>query len=69
MSSDTPMQRRARDERTARPDGGGEDDGGNLEAIRSAAQDLMTAGDIAIAQALSGDSARFLWANRQSGGQ
>jgi len=41
----------------------------NLEAIRDVARDLLAAGDRAIEHALSGNSERFLRANRQSGGE
>ena len=69
MNNHSPLQRRDRDVLPARsqdPGGGGDD---HLEAIRDAARDLLAAGDRAIEHALSGDSERFLRANRQSGGQ
>ena len=48
---------------------GGDSEGGGLEQARRAGDDLLAAGDAAIARALSGDSERFLRANRQEGGQ
>lgn len=44
-------------------------DGGNLDELRRAGEDLLEAGDEAIRRALSGDSEAFLRANRQQGGQ
>lgn len=44
-------------------------DGDGLDAIRSAGERLLRAGDDAIRRALSGDSLAFLAANRQSGGE
>ena len=69
MSSETPMRRREHDDRISPPQSGGDDGGDHLEAIRGAAQGLLAAGDRAIEQALSRDSAAYLWANRQRGGQ
>ncbi len=43
--------------------------GGNLPELRRQAEQLLSAGDEAIQRALSGDSERFLRANRQQGGQ
>ena len=43
------------------------DDG--LDSARTGAERLLQAADDAIARALSGDSAQFLRATRQSGGQ
>jgi|PlaIllAssembly_1097288.scaffolds.fasta_scaffold498838_2 hypothetical protein len=40
-----------------------------LTRVRRDAQELLSAGDEAIARALSGDSQAFLRANRQQGGQ
>lgn len=42
---------------------------GELDRMRSVGEDLLAAGDAAIARALSGDSEAFLRANRQQGGQ
>jgi hypothetical protein len=50
----------------AAPDAPG---GDGLHDIQQRAQDLLDAGDEAINRALSGDSTRFLRANRQLGGQ
>ena len=50
-------------------DGDGGDGGTGLEQIRQAGADLLAVGDAAIRRALSGDSERFLQANRQHGGQ
>ena len=64
------LREKTRDPITAQEragDGGGE--GSNLEQIRQSANDLLAAGDAAIRRALSGDSERFLQANRQHGGQ
>ena len=47
----------------------GSDEGDNLDAVRSHADQLLRAADDAIARALSGNSERFLEATRQSGGQ
>jgi len=41
----------------------------DLDATRQAVERLLTAGDAAINRALSGDSERFLAANRQQGGE
>lgn len=41
----------------------------NLEEVRADADRMLAAGDDAIARALSQDSASFLRANRQRGGQ
>ena len=49
------------------PDGGTND--ANLNRLRLAGQDLLTAGADAIQKALSGNSERFLAATRQQGGQ
>ena len=43
--------------------------GAEMEALRQAGERLLSAGDEAISRALSGDSERFLAANRQQGGQ
>ncbi len=43
--------------------------GGRLPEMRRQAEQLLSAGDEAIQRALSGDSERFLRANRQQGGQ
>jgi hypothetical protein len=48
---------------------GDDADGAGLGQARRAGEDLLAAGDAAIARALSGDSERFLRANRQEGGQ
>jgi hypothetical protein len=53
----------------ARPSRGDDADGAGLERARQAGDDLLAAGDAAIARALSGDSERFLRANRQQSGQ
>ena len=42
---------------------------GGLPELRRQAEQLLSAGDEAIQRALSGDSERFLRANRQQGGQ
>ena len=44
-------------------------EGADLAALRQAGDRLLAAGDEAIDRALSGDSERFLAANRQQGGQ
>ncbi len=46
--------------------GGG---GSNLNEMRRAGEGFLAAGDDAINRALSGNSERFLAANRQQGGQ
>ncbi len=43
--------------------------GVGLDNVRQAGADLLAAGDEAIRRALSGDSEKFLEANRQHGGQ
>jgi hypothetical protein len=43
--------------------------GADLSAVRQAGDSFLAAGDEAISRALSGDSERFLAANRQQGGQ
>ncbi len=43
--------------------------GGNLPEMRRQAEQLLSAGDEAIQRALSGNSERFLRANRQQSGQ
>jgi hypothetical protein len=43
--------------------------GDGLSEVQQTAQDLLDAGEEAINRALSGDSTRFLRANRQLGGQ
>jgi hypothetical protein len=48
---------------------GAPDGGADLDAARRAGERLLAAGDAAIARALSGDSERFLAANRQQGGE
>lgn len=70
------MRFRERDEeeraRAPRLNGpGGPDDAGgeDLERLRAVGEDFLAAGDEAIRRALSGDSERFLRANRQRGGQ
>ena len=53
-----------------RPDSSsGEPGGGNLSRLRQEAQNILAAGNDAINRALSRDSAAFLRANRQQGGQ
>jgi hypothetical protein len=42
---------------------------GNLDRVRQTGESLFHAADDAIARALSGDSAAFLQATRQEGGQ
>lgn len=44
-------------------------DKSNIDNIKKAGEDLLAAGDAAIAKALSGNSEDFLKATRQSGGQ
>lgn len=44
-------------------------EGGNLDALRAEANELLAAGDDAINRVLSGNSEAFLLANRQQGGQ
>jgi hypothetical protein len=46
-----------------------ESGGGNLESLRAAGRDFLTAGSDAINRALSGDSEAFLKASEQQGGQ
>jgi len=43
--------------------------GGNLDNLRQAGADLLTAAEELINRALSGDSVEFLAANRQQGGE
>ena len=43
--------------------------GGQLGGLRQRGDDLLDAADDAINRALTGDSTRFLVANRQQGGQ
>jgi hypothetical protein len=50
-----------------RPDGPAP--GGNLDGLRQAGHDYLAAGDAAIERALSGDSTKFLEANKQQGGE
>lgn len=42
---------------------------GDLDRLRQVASEFLAAGDEAINRALSGNSERFLEANRQQGGQ
>lgn len=57
-------------ERPERALSGGDAAGGDgLDGARANAERLLRAADDAIARALSGDSARYLEATRQSGGQ
>jgi hypothetical protein len=49
--------------------GSGEPTSGNLERLRKAGEDCLSAGDEAIKRAISGDSTAFLNAARQTGGQ
>ncbi|MBK8060491.1 MAG: hypothetical protein IPK33_22150 [Gemmatimonadetes bacterium] len=63
-------ERERRAERMGCGSNGADDsEGGGLSETRSSGQDFLAAGDEAIRRALSGDSARFLNANRQRGGQ
>jgi len=55
----------ARPQQAATGSGGGD----NLSTLRQAGSELLAAGDEAIRRALSGDSERFLQANRQQGGK
>lgn len=48
---------------------GGSGDGGEVDRLRSDADDLLDAAERAVARALSSDSEAFLKANRQTGGQ
>jgi len=58
------------DENWTVPDNpGGNTEGGELERLSQAGNDLLAAGDEAIRRALSGDSVKFLQANRQQGGE
>lgn len=43
--------------------------GGNLQHVQAQTNDLLAAGRAIISRALSGDSERFLEANRQAGGE
>jgi hypothetical protein len=56
-------------ERPQATGGDGEPAGGNLDSIRSDMERLLAAGDELVKKALSGDSAAFLEASRQRGGQ
>jgi hypothetical protein len=61
-------------ERTPRPRppqsaGSGDPAGEDLNATRESMNKLLAAGDAAVNAALSGDSAAFLAANQQRGGQ
>jgi len=51
------------------PAGPVDPNGQDLEAARRAMDELLCAGDAAIKAALSSDSAAFLAANKQQGGQ
>jgi hypothetical protein len=51
------------------PPGTGDPAGQDLAAARQAMDELLCAGDAAIKAALSSDSAAFLAANQQRGGQ
>jgi hypothetical protein len=63
--------RERRNEEKARPaDSGSAAPGGaGLDQLREETERLLAAGDAAIEHALSGDSEKFLAANRQRGGQ
>jgi hypothetical protein len=63
-----PLERARNEER---PGGGGSGPGdeSQLDELRAAGEQLLSAGDEAIRRALSGDSEAFLRANRQRGGQ
>jgi len=66
------MKFRQRDHEQPPGDGPGAADqpsGEGLSTLRRAGDDLLDAADRAIDKALSGDSKRFLRANRQQGGQ
>lgn len=49
--------------------GGGDGNGGHLDLLRAEGERLIAAADDAIDRVLSGDSAEFLRASRQHGGQ
>ena len=56
----------------AKPGGGSEPDGSDscdLDDLRQRGEGFLGVADLAIERALSGDSERFLRANRQEGGQ
>jgi hypothetical protein len=67
------METRERKREEAAGQGGGGSTGpgpqGNLESLRQAAETFLAAGDAAISKALSGNSEKFLAANRQQGGE
>lgn len=66
------MQERERRHDDAPPGGEppvGSPGNGGLDHMRRAGEDFLAAGDDAISRALSGDSEKFLSANKQSGGE
>ena len=68
------MQERQRRHESEGEGGGGNSptgagNGGSLNRLRQAGADFLAAGDDAISRALSGDSEKFLAANRQQGGE
>jgi hypothetical protein len=56
-------------ERPAAIPGDGEPEGGNLSSIRGEMERLLSAGDELVRKALSSDSAAFVEASRQRGGE
>lgn len=64
------LRERQHENRAGHPGAGGTDGAdAELEGLRASARELLRAGDEAINRVLSGDSVRFLQANRQQGGQ
>ncbi len=64
-----PRERNNEQQRQMREQGADDAGTGELDALRSAGDSFLRAGDEAIRRALSGDSEAFLRANRQRGGE
>ncbi len=62
-------ERNRNDQRRPADDAAPAQPAGNLDNLRQAGTDLLNAAEEMINRALSGDSAQFLAANRQQGGQ
>jgi hypothetical protein len=62
-------QREKSNDETSHPAEAGDPGNAGLTAAQKKMSELLTAGDAAINSALSGDSAAFLAANQQRGGQ
>jgi hypothetical protein len=63
------MRQRERDQDDSQPVAGGAPGADNLDQLRTAASELLAAGDDAIERALSRNSEAFITANRQHGGE